>query len=48
LRYNSRLICEYTGVDDQLRVTRHDLPADSLKRRIKTLVKIGGASRSRN
>ncbi|KAK1650865.1 hypothetical protein QYE76_068670 [Lolium multiflorum] len=41
LRYNSRLICEYTGVDDQLRVTRHDLPVDSLKRRFKTLVKIG-------
>ncbi|KAK1617556.1 hypothetical protein QYE76_023073 [Lolium multiflorum] len=27
--------------DDQLRATRHDLPADSLKRRFKTLVKIG-------
>ncbi|KAK1680707.1 hypothetical protein QYE76_041555 [Lolium multiflorum] len=41
LRYNSRLISEYTGVDDELRVSRHDLPADSLKGRIKTLVKIG-------
>ncbi|KAK1681356.1 hypothetical protein QYE76_042204 [Lolium multiflorum] len=41
LRYSSRLICEYTGVDDDLRVSRHDLPADSLKRRIKTLVKVG-------
>ncbi|KAK1632876.1 hypothetical protein QYE76_007191 [Lolium multiflorum] len=41
LRYNARLICAYTGADDQLRATRHDLPADSLKRRIKTLVKIG-------
>jgi hypothetical protein len=39
--YNARLICTYTGADDLLRVTRHDLPADSLKRRIKTLVKIG-------
>ncbi|KAK1630098.1 hypothetical protein QYE76_004413 [Lolium multiflorum] len=41
LRYNARLICACTGADDQLRATRHDLPADSLKRRIKTLVKIG-------
>ncbi|KAK1649212.1 hypothetical protein QYE76_067017 [Lolium multiflorum] len=41
LRYNARLICAYTGADDQLRATRHDLPADSLKRRFKTLVKIG-------
>ncbi|KAK1647015.1 hypothetical protein QYE76_064820 [Lolium multiflorum] len=40
LKYNPRLICEYTGVEDQLRVTRDNLPADSLKRRIKTLVKI--------
>ncbi|KAK1626675.1 hypothetical protein QYE76_000990 [Lolium multiflorum] len=41
LRYNARLMCEYTGADDLLRVTRHDLPADSLKRRFKMLVKIG-------
>ncbi|KAK1662584.1 hypothetical protein QYE76_050743 [Lolium multiflorum] len=41
LRYNARLICAYTGADDQLRATRHDLPADSLKRRFKTLVKVG-------
>ncbi|KAK1684300.1 hypothetical protein QYE76_045148 [Lolium multiflorum] len=41
LQYNARLICAYTGADDQLRSTRHDLPADSLKRRFKTLVKIG-------
>ncbi|KAK1653657.1 hypothetical protein QYE76_071462 [Lolium multiflorum] len=41
LRHNARLICAYTGADDLLRATRHDLPADSLKRRIKTLVKIG-------
>ncbi|KAK1609928.1 hypothetical protein QYE76_033601 [Lolium multiflorum] len=41
LRYSARLICAYTGADDLLRATRHDLPADSLKRRIKTLVKIG-------
>ncbi|KAK1632051.1 hypothetical protein QYE76_006366 [Lolium multiflorum] len=40
LRYNARLMCAYTGADDLLRVTRHDLPADSLKRRLKTLVKI--------
>ncbi|KAK1687186.1 hypothetical protein QYE76_048034 [Lolium multiflorum] len=40
LRYNARLMCAYTGADDLLRVTRHDLPADSLKRRFKTLVKI--------
>jgi hypothetical protein len=40
LRYNERLMCAYTGADDLLRVTRHDLPADSLQRRIKTLVKI--------
>ncbi|KAK1660619.1 hypothetical protein QYE76_048778 [Lolium multiflorum] len=41
LRHNARLICAYTGADDLLRATRHDLPADSLKRGIKTLVKIG-------
>ncbi|KAK1609350.1 hypothetical protein QYE76_033023 [Lolium multiflorum] len=41
LRYNARLMCAYTGADDLLWVTRHDLPADSLKRRFKTLVKIG-------
>ncbi|KAK1683758.1 hypothetical protein QYE76_044606 [Lolium multiflorum] len=35
-----RTMCTYTGADDLLRVTRHDLPADSLKRRFKTLVKI--------
>jgi hypothetical protein len=40
LKYNKRLICEYSGVDDQLRVTRDNLLTDSLKRRIKTLVKI--------
>ncbi|KAK1643002.1 hypothetical protein QYE76_060807 [Lolium multiflorum] len=41
LRFNARLMCEYTGADDLLRVTRHNLPADFLMRRIKTLVKIG-------
>ncbi|KAK1668648.1 hypothetical protein QYE76_056807 [Lolium multiflorum] len=41
LRHSARLICAYTGADDLLRATYHDLPADSLKRRIKTLVKIG-------
>ncbi|KAK1662792.1 hypothetical protein QYE76_050951 [Lolium multiflorum] len=40
LKYNKRLICEYYGVDDPLRVTRDNLSMDSLKRRIKTLVKI--------
>ncbi|KAK1683956.1 hypothetical protein QYE76_044804 [Lolium multiflorum] len=39
LRYNARLMRLYRA-DDLLRVTRHDLPADSLKRRFKTLVKI--------
>jgi hypothetical protein len=34
-------MCAYTGADDPLWVTRHDLPADSLKRRFKALVKIG-------
>jgi hypothetical protein len=41
LRYNARMMCAYTGADDPLRVTRHDLPADCLKRRFKKLVKIG-------
>ncbi|KAK1670139.1 hypothetical protein QYE76_058298 [Lolium multiflorum] len=41
LRYNARMMFAYTGADGPLRVTRHDLPADSLKRRFKTLVKIG-------
>ncbi|KAK1650231.1 hypothetical protein QYE76_068036 [Lolium multiflorum] len=40
LKYNTKNICEYIGVDDSLRVTRDNLPADSLKRRIKTLVKV--------
>ncbi|KAK1605070.1 hypothetical protein QYE76_028743 [Lolium multiflorum] len=40
LKYNSRLICAYTGMDDSLRVTKDNLPADSLKKRIHTLVKI--------
>ncbi|KAK1641956.1 hypothetical protein QYE76_059761 [Lolium multiflorum] len=40
LRHNARLMCAYTGANDLLRVTRHDLPADSLKRSFKTLVKI--------
>nr|XP_051229513.1 uncharacterized protein LOC127347361 [Lolium perenne] len=35
------MMCAYTGADDPLRVTRHDLPANSLKRRFKKLVKIG-------
>jgi hypothetical protein len=40
LRYNRRLICAYTGVDDPLRVTKNSLPADSLNKRIHTLVKV--------
>ncbi|KAM0910076.1 hypothetical protein ACQ4PT_014405 [Festuca glaucescens] len=40
LRYNRRLICAYTGVDDPLRVTKDNLPADSLNKRIRTLVKV--------
>lgn len=41
LKYNKRLICEYSGIDDLLRVTQDNLPTDSLNRRIRTLVKIG-------
>ncbi|KAK1698171.1 hypothetical protein QYE76_014868 [Lolium multiflorum] len=40
LKYNKWLICEYSGVDDQLRVTKDNLPTDSLKKRIRTLVKL--------
>jgi hypothetical protein len=40
LKYNKRLICEYSGVEDQQRVTRDNLPTDSLNKRIRTLVKI--------
>ncbi|KAK1613871.1 hypothetical protein QYE76_019388 [Lolium multiflorum] len=40
LKYNKRLICEYSGVDDQLRVTKDNLPSDSLNKRIRTLVKL--------
>jgi hypothetical protein len=40
LRFNRRLICEYTGVDDLLRITKDNLPADSLNKRILTLVKV--------
>jgi hypothetical protein len=41
LKYNKRPICEYSGVDDQQRVTKHNLPTDSLNKRIRTLVKLG-------
>jgi hypothetical protein len=41
LKYNKKLICEYSGIDDELRVTRDNLPTDSLNRRIRTFVKIG-------
>jgi hypothetical protein len=40
LKYNKRMICEYSGVEDQLRVTHDNLPTDSLNKRIRTLVKI--------
>jgi hypothetical protein len=40
IKYNKRLICEYSGVEDQLRVTRDNLPTDSLNKRTKMLVKI--------
>ncbi|KAK1645513.1 hypothetical protein QYE76_063318 [Lolium multiflorum] len=40
LKYNKRLIYEYSGVEDQLRVTGDNLPTDSLNKRIQTLVKI--------
>jgi hypothetical protein len=40
LKYNKRLICEYSGVDDQLRATKDNLPTDSPNKRIRTLVKL--------
>jgi hypothetical protein len=40
LWYNKRLICAYTGVDDPLRVTKDNLPVDSLNWRIRTMVKV--------
>jgi hypothetical protein len=40
LRFNRRLICAYTCMDDPLRVTKDSLPADSLNKRIRTLVKV--------
>ncbi|KAM0913770.1 hypothetical protein ACQ4PT_011943 [Festuca glaucescens] len=40
LWFNRRLIYAYTGVDDPLRVTKDNLPADSLNKRIRTLVKV--------
>jgi hypothetical protein len=40
LKYNKRLICEYSGVDDQMRMTEDNLPTDSLNKRIRTLVKL--------
>jgi hypothetical protein len=41
LKFNKKLIYEYSGIDDKLRVTRDNLLMDSLNRRIRTLVKIG-------
>ncbi|KAK1649283.1 hypothetical protein QYE76_067088 [Lolium multiflorum] len=40
LKYNKQLICAYSRVEDQLRVTRDNLPTDSLNKRIRMLVKI--------
>ncbi|KAK1681866.1 hypothetical protein QYE76_042714 [Lolium multiflorum] len=40
LKYNKRMICEYSGFEDQLRVTRDNVSMDSLNKRIWTLVKI--------
>jgi hypothetical protein len=37
LKYNKRLICEYSRVDDQLRVTKDNLQTNSLNKRIRTL-----------
>jgi hypothetical protein len=35
LKYNKRLILEYTRVDDQLQATKENLPSDSLNKRIR-------------
>ncbi|KAK1612405.1 hypothetical protein QYE76_036078 [Lolium multiflorum] len=40
LKFNKRLIYEYSGVDDQLRANKDNLPTDSLNKRIRTLVKL--------
>jgi hypothetical protein len=40
LQFHRRLICSYTGVDDPMRVTKDNLSADSLNKRIRTLVKV--------
>ncbi|KAK1615786.1 hypothetical protein QYE76_021303 [Lolium multiflorum] len=40
LKFNKRLICEYSGVDDQLWATKDNLPTYSLNKRIWTLVKL--------
>jgi hypothetical protein len=40
LKFNKRLICEYSGAEYLLRVTKDNLPTDSLNKRIRTLVKI--------
>jgi hypothetical protein len=42
LKYNKRLICEYSGVDDLLRATKDNMPTNSLKKGILTLVKLTG------
>jgi hypothetical protein len=40
LKYNKRLVCEYTGVGDQLRATKDKLLTKSMNKRIRTLVKL--------
>jgi hypothetical protein len=40
LKFNKRLICEYSGVEDLLRATKDNLPSYSLNKRIQTLLKI--------
>jgi hypothetical protein len=40
LKYNKRLICEYSGVDDQLRAIKDNLQSDFLNKRIRTLVNL--------
>ncbi|KAM0826953.1 hypothetical protein ACQ4PT_068518 [Festuca glaucescens] len=40
LQYHERLICKYVDNNDKLRVTSHNLPSDSLNKRIQTLYKL--------
>jgi hypothetical protein len=40
LQFHKRLIDAYTGVNDSLRVSKDNLPADSLNKRSRKLVKV--------